>query len=100
VVEPVQAEVETMYILVFPCRCYGLIDGSNSFPETPEVSLKDSHMQQGILVVYPLSRLHCMIKVTMEIIESRRVIPSLPSIEEEDEMSLSGHSVRRLEELS
>lgn len=64
-IQPVQTEVETRYILVLSCSRYGLVHGRNGFGEAAEVCVQDRHMKQGVLVVGLVANLQRVVEVSV-----------------------------------
>ena len=59
-----------MDILILSGSRNGFVDGRDGFAKAAEVSLEYSHVQKRILIVNTLSRMHRIVKVTMQSVES------------------------------
>ena len=80
-IEPAQTEVQAAHVLILPCGCDSLVDGRNCFTKTSKVRLQYRHMEESVLIMNFISRLHGIVIVTVKVIKCGCVIACSPCIE-------------------
>ena len=80
VIQPTETVIQASHVVVLSCCRDSLLHCNNRFREAAEVCLEDGQVEESILVKCAVSVMHGVIKVSMQAVEGRRIVPSLPCV--------------------
>lgn len=79
-VEPGEGEVEAGHVLVFSSCAGRFLHGEDALAVASKIGLHDGEVEESVLVECPLTGLHSVVKVAVEVVEGASIVSGAPGI--------------------